>query len=259
MTLRAAVALVTAMATLGGGAARADIIVNLNPTADAFVRSPAPTGNYGGAGALSVSGASAVNGSGFQGGLFDSYLRFDVSGLRLSADTAYGAGNWTVLSANLRLTETAAPANTNFNRGTGSFEVRWLANDAWVEGTGSPSAPTTDGIAYGDRSTYFTPLSDSSLGMFTNARANVAQSFALGLDGNFLADITAGDLVSLYLEAGSDSIGFTFNSRSFGTASARPFLDLTVSVIPEPSTFSLLAAAALGLWHMRTRRHAARA
>lgn len=256
MTIRTTAALATVLATLCGGATRADIIANLNPIADAFVRSPAPTGNYGGAGALSVSGGTAVNGVGFQGGLLDSYLKFDVSGLRLSADTAYGVGNWTVLAATLRLTETAAPAQTNFNRGTGWFEVTWLENDAWLEGTGSPNTPTADGIAYGDRSTYFTPLSDRSLGIFTNAGVNGAQSFGLGLDGNFVADIAAGGVVTLYLEAATDSIGFTFNSRSFGTASARPFLDVTVSVIPEPSTLTLLGVATLGLWMIRKHGHA---
>src|SRR5215831_9999949 len=53
--------------------------VTVLPDADAFVRSSAPASNYGGGGALSVSGAAAVNGLGQQNGLFDTLMRFPMS------------------------------------------------------------------------------------------------------------------------------------------------------------------------------------
>src|SRR5207247_9812805 len=120
------------------------------PGADAFVRSLAPSSNYGGAGALSVSGSAAVNGSGDQNGLFDALMRFSMSNVVVSMDGLLGGQDWIVTEARLVLTEVGAPDNAIFNRGVGAFEVRWVASDAWVEGTGKPMAPTSDGVAWQD-------------------------------------------------------------------------------------------------------------
>jgi hypothetical protein len=48
--------------------------VSVIPEADAFVRSATPSSNYGGAGAIAVSGSAAVNGTYQHNGLFDSLL-----------------------------------------------------------------------------------------------------------------------------------------------------------------------------------------
>lgn len=252
MKRRAGLVLAIAAARLAWG----DVIANLNPGADAFVRSLDPAGNYGGAGALSVSGSAAVNGNGFQVGLLDSYLRFDAGGLKASADAAYGAGLWTVSAAVLRLTEQAAPNQTNFNRGKGAFEVLWLASDAWTEGTGAPNSPTSDGIQYQDESTYFSAGTDAALGTFTNAGANALQSFALLLSPAFVADVAGGGQVSLFLGAADSAIGFTFNSRSFGTAAARPVLQLTATAVPEPAALALVAGG-LGICALLGKRRRA--
>src|SRR5215468_12178331 len=53
--------------------------VTINPEADAFVRAAAPFGNYGGAGAIAISGPTAVNGSNQPNGAFDSPMRFPMS------------------------------------------------------------------------------------------------------------------------------------------------------------------------------------
>jgi hypothetical protein len=71
---------VLVVASLSGSPGAAQTAtVSVVPDADSFVRSLAPTGNYGGAGAISVSGSAAVNGSGQQNGLFDSLPRFLAS------------------------------------------------------------------------------------------------------------------------------------------------------------------------------------
>ena len=66
--IRALVSLVVGMPCLA-----APMSVGVISSADVFVRSLDPEHNYGAAGALAVSGSAAVNGSGEQMGLLDSF------------------------------------------------------------------------------------------------------------------------------------------------------------------------------------------
>lgn len=209
---------------------------------DSFVRTAAPTSNYGGAGALSVSGASAVNGSGVMNGAFDSFIRFNTAAAVANFNSLFGTNNWVVNGAKLRVTELDAPNNALFNRGVGAFEIRWIANDNWTEGTGNPNAPTTTGITYNDEPVLLNIATDVSLGTFTNAGVDGALTFSLAVPAGFVNDVSAGGEVGLYLTAIDPGIGFTFDSRSFGTVSARPFLE--ISTLPKPgiSTINLSGA-----------------
>jgi hypothetical protein len=210
--------------------------------ADAFVRASAPGLNYGGAGALSVSGSNAVNGLGATNGAFDSFIRINSTALVSNFDSTFGTNNWVLNGARLTLTELGAPANTLFNRGIGSFEIRWIANDTWVEGTGTPNAPTMDGIDYNTELTLLNSSTDLNLGMFTNSGVDGVLSFWLALPSPFDNDLSAGGEVGLYLKAIDPGIGFTFDSRSFQVASGRPALE--ISAIPRPGIASLSLAGA---------------
>src|SRR5262249_55528394 len=132
--------------SLAGQSAVASVV----PDKDTFVRSVVPTGNYGGGGALSVSGAGATNDLGPQDGVLDALIAFPLTNIVASFNDAFGGQNWLVTKARLILNESAAPDNDIFNRGVGAFEVRCLASDPWIEGTGRPNAPTTDGVAWQD-------------------------------------------------------------------------------------------------------------
>jgi len=211
-------------------------------SADAFVRASAPTLNYGGAGALSVSGTNAVNGLGATNGAFDSFFRVNSAAMVSNFDSTFGTNNWVINGARLHVTELGAPANTVFNRGVGAFEIRWIANDMWVEGTGTPNAPTMDGIDYITELTLLNSSTDLSLGTFTNAGVDGALSFWLTLPPPFVSDLAAGGEVGYYLTAMDPGIGFTFDSRSFQVASGRPALE--VSAIPKPGIASLHFAGA---------------
>lgn len=202
-------------------------------SADSFVRAAAPDSNYGAAGALSVSGAGAVNGAGVSNGSFDTFIRFNTAALVTHFDLRFGAGSWTVNSARLNVTEVGAPNNALFNRGIGAFEVRWIANDSWTEGTGNPNRPADDGISYHHRSTLMDPGTDVRLGTFVNAGQNTNLSFALTLPVPLVNDVISGADVGLFLSASDPSIGFTFNSRSFGDLAARPSLEISVLPIPR--------------------------
>jgi len=242
------------LSVMGQVAASGQVTLSTNSVADAFVRSADPTHNYGGAGALSVSGTIATNANGVQEGALDSFIRFDISSMVSQFNAMYGVGDWTISSARLLLTETAAPAQAIFNRGVGQFEVRWIANDSWVEGTGNPNTPNTSGIVYNDEPTILSNV-DTTLGFFTNGGTNGLDTFSLSTPAALLGDMTGGGPVSFYLTATPNStVGFTFNSHEFGTASQRPFLQLTAVAIPEPSSVMLVGASVVGLLALRRRR-----
>ena len=223
------------------GVTSAAVFTN-SASADAFVRAAAAASNYGGAGALSVSGTNAANGSGTANGAFDSFIRFNTAAMVASFNSLFGSNNWGISGARLRVTELAAPANALFNRGTGSFGIRWIANDRWAEGAGTPNAPTTGGITYNDEPGLLDAGTDASLGAFTNRGVDATQSFALALPPVFVNDLGAGGEVGLYLTALDSGVGFTFDSRSFGTVSARPFLE--VSAVARPGVTSMRMAGA---------------
>jgi hypothetical protein len=206
--------------------------VSVIPSADAFVRSLAAGNNYGAAGALSVSGSAAVNGSGQQNGLFDTLIRFPMSDVAATAAGAFGTNGWVVTGAALSLSEVAAPNNPIFDRGVGAFEIRWIASDTWVEGTGKPITPTADGVVYQDLSSVLNPALDKSLGSFTNSGLDGTVSFTLPLTGGLVSNVLAGADLNLYLTAASDSVGFTFNSKDFTGTNSWPVLTIKAAAKP---------------------------
>jgi hypothetical protein len=237
---------ILAITTLGAIApvARADI-VNLNPVADTFVASALPNGNFGGAGAL------AIAAPGLPQGEFQSVLRFDTSSAVTAFNASFGAGNWTIQSIALQLTA-SAPNNAIFNaQAAGQFAAGWMQNDSWVEGTGNPSAPGSTGLTFATLPSFLSAF-DESLGTFSFAGGTSgSSSYALALTSGFDADAAAGGLVSLRLSAVGSTIGYVFNSRTFGTVAARPVLSITA--VPAPASLALLAASGL-LARSRRRR-----
>jgi hypothetical protein len=244
----------------GAVGAWAQITVTNTPVADAFVRSLQPTQNYGAAGALSVSGSIATNPtSGLQEGLLDSFLQFNVASAVTSFNSSFGMGQWTIRSVTLALTATSAN-NADFNLGAGQFEVRWIGDNSWLEGTGTPNSPATNGITYAQEPSILNSNVDESLGTFSYNGATSGQvQLPLGLPSGFISEISTGNQVSFYMTATPGStVGFTFNSRHFTSSSAWPALDITAVAIPEPATVALLGLSCIVLTAMgrRRRKHA---
>lgn len=248
--MRRLLALVMAL-SVAGALGATPFVAEVTPSADTFVRELDPTGNCGGGGGLSVSGTTAANASGQATGAADTFLRFDLSGFVADAAAHFGDLAWFPTHAVLRLTEQAAPTHPIFSQGVGQFEVRWIANDQWAEGTGKPQKPTTDGIAWQDEFSILDPQADLVLGVYSNVGEDVELSFELALPEPIVADIQAGGDVSLFLTAVDDAIGFTFNSRSISAPRTPPVLELTAN-IPEPTSLALLAVGAAAL--IRRRR-----
>jgi PEP-CTERM motif-containing protein len=233
------------VSTAAHGAAFASI-----PTRDAFVAT-GPTGNlsgnnYGGGGGVSVSAPGLPQGE------FQSVLQFDLAAAAASFDTTFGAGQWSLSSATLTLTATAAN-NAIFNApAAGQLAISWMQNDSWLEGSGTPGSPGGTGITYTTLQSTFIGAGDQSLGTFAFTGATSgAFPYALGLSSGLVADALAGSALSVRLFAADAAVSGVFNSRSFVTVANRPVL--TLVAVPEPDS---LALGAFGLSLLAAARRA---
>ena len=219
-------------------AARAAEFSTNSADKDAFVRALAPTLNYGGGGALSVSGTNATT-SNPTNGAFDSFISYNTAAMVTNFNATLGTNNWVITSATLNLTENSLPGNPVFNYGTGQFQVRWIANDTWTNGTGTPNAPTTTGVTYSQEPAYLNSNTDMSLGAFNFPGTKV--SCPLALPSAFVTNMQAGGEVGLFLTAIDPGIGFVFySSRYAGLASTHP--SLVVSAVAQPVISSISAS-----------------
>jgi hypothetical protein len=173
--------------------------------------------NYGGAGTLVVAPASSSN------GVFLSVLKFNLSNGVALFNSTYGSNQWTIASVTLDLTSNfgaagADPDNPLFGLVSGGqFVIEWLADDDWVEGTGTPKAPTTDGVTYDSLPTL---LAEPSELLCTNTYVppgkNVHVFWPLPLTSNLVANLAAGGQVSFLFYAADNQINYLFNSHEFG-------------------------------------------
>jgi hypothetical protein len=226
-----------------GRLAHAQVTNTSTTTADAFLATGSPnyengadlTGlNFGGAGTLAVAPASAAKGE------FQSVLRFNLAAAEAMFDTDYGAGNWTVTAISLTLTSNygttgVQPNNPLFNViSSGQFVIEWLANDDWVEGTGNPGQPTTDGITYDSLPGL---LSDTHEILCTNTYSppgtNVPVIYALPLSTNLVAAALTGGDVNFLFYAADNQIGYLFNSHEYGRGNQPLIQVVAVSKTPQ--------------------------
>lgn len=232
--------------------AGAQTIWSSTSVADAFVTTGPSNNlvanNYGGAGGLAVSGSGASRVGSFRG-LFASVLRFELSGAKSAFDAAYGEGLWQVQSASLRFTTTAANNAIFNNNSSGLFSISWMQNDSWIEGTGSPSNPSSAGISWSTLPDFLS-LTDELLGTFlfdaaTNGGDQTHTIYSLNITSGFLSDILSGSSAGFDIAAASDSVSYLFNSRSVTTSGDRPALTIVAIPVPEPSPGALLLGCAL--------------
>jgi hypothetical protein len=216
-------------------AAQASTTVSLTPTADAYLRSAAPTSNFGGAGALLVSGASTAKGA------FATVMKFDVSTAAAAFDTEYGAGNWALTGLSLQL-NVVTPNNSTFNANTaGNVSVQWISDDTWTESGVTWSSLPLPGTA----ESAGTFLHDGTVGTYTYGLSS-------GSSG-WVNDVSAGSIASFYLTAIDPLMSITMNSRNQGLPSVRPTLSLTA--VPEPTRATLLCSAVMSMFARRRRSH----
>jgi hypothetical protein len=219
-----------------------------SPAADAFVTA-GPSGNLSGNN-YGAGGSIAVSAAGLPQGELQSALQFNLGGALSSFNSTYGAGQWTIQSASLQLTATAANNGVFNTSAAGQFGISLMQNDLPTEGTGTPAAPTTSGLTFASLQGLISG-GDQNLGTFGfNGATSGAFTYALGLTPGLIADALAGGNLSLRLFATDTTMSGVFNSKNFGTASSRP--QLTLVAVPEPGvmTLSAMGLAMLTGWKL---------
>jgi len=214
-------------------------VFNTNtPDKDAFVRSLQPALNYGGAGALTVSGTNATMNNPTNGA-FDTFMSFNTHTMVTNFNSLLGTNNWVITGATLILTENPNPNNPLFNYGTGYFEIRWIANDTWVEGTGMPTSPTMNGITYGEEPAYLNSNTDMNLGSF-DFTGGATTSCPLALPTAFVTNMQAGGEVGLFMTAIDTNMAFVVYSRDFkGNPVVLPHLVVSAARQPVISAIAV--------------------
>jgi hypothetical protein len=185
--------------------------------------------NFGAAGTLVIAPASSVKGE------FQSVMKFSLSNAVILFNTTYGTNNWTITGISLELTSNygtngSQPNNKMFPTiSTGQFVVEWLSDDDWVEGTGTPNLPTTDGVTYDSLSNL---LSGAHEILCTNTYVppgdNVPVTYPLPLTTNLVTDVSGGGDETFLLYAADNQIGYLFNSYSYGRGN-EPLINVTAT------------------------------
>jgi hypothetical protein len=213
-------------------------------------------------GAVGVQGAASTNLLGASPTAANVAFKFDLGSFVSAMNVAYGTGSWAVENIRLVFQYTLYANNTRFGGGAGNFDVFWVANDSWAQGSNNPvyaiDAAELLGWA-GDQSllvqkyyswstaTYTGTVAD--LTSWTTDKAGDRQGLLtvdLGADARLVGDIATpvgGSKVSLYLMATSSSLGMTVFT---GGAATLPTLSFDVVSVPEPKAIVLLGFAIFG-------------
>ena len=221
-------------AVLGMAQTEAQTTVSLQPDQDAVVATGPSNSfvanNYGGAGAIAVAGASTTKGE------QRAVLRFDTSSAAAAFDTVYGSGSWKIDGVVLRLTAQVPGGNNpvfNVPNVAGAFLVEWIPANAWTEGSGTPILPGTAGVTWSDVPTLEMNAESEGVQSFSGIAGTT--DYTLNPSAGLLAAIKGGGLASFMIRASDATMSMVVNSRSYITASNRPFLTITASPKPAPA------------------------
>jgi len=225
-------------------------------------------------GAVGVQGATAPSNLGTPAGAANVSFKFNIGTFVDSLNTTYGAGNWTVSNIQLKFQYTLYANNSRFGAGAGAFDIYWVANDNWAQGTATPAYATSAsalsswsggqsllGSEYYDWTTpgYTGTTADLGKAVWTTDKTGTRQSilaYNLAASPDFLTDILSatgsGDAnISLYLMSTSDSLGLTIFTGGGGSL---PTLTFDVVSVPEPGAGALVllgAGTGVLLWQRR--------
>ncbi len=190
--------------------------------------------NFGGAGTLVVAPVTSAKGE------FQSVIKFNLSNAAALFNTNYGAGNWTITGISLELTSNYGTGGVQPNNAIfpvisgGQFVIEWLSTNDWVEGTGTPNLPTTEGVTYDSLPDLLSdPREILCTNTYTPPGNNVPVTYTLPLNTNLVAEVAGGGDVTFLFYAADDQIGYLFNSYSYGRGN-EPLILVTANLMqPE--------------------------
>jgi hypothetical protein len=173
--------------------------------------------NFGAAGTLIVAPATSANGE------FQSVIRFNLAAGVAQFNTAYGSNNWSVSGVSLDLTSNYGVGGVQPNNpifpviSGGQFVIEWLADDDWIEGTGTPNLPTTDGVCFNSLPVLLAqPREILCTNTYSPPGNNIHVLWPLPLATNLVADISGGGDVTFRFYAVDNQVGYLFNSYKYG-------------------------------------------
>jgi hypothetical protein len=217
---------------------RAQVTYTTTTSKDAFLTTGSsnnPVGsdltglNFGAAGILAIAPSSAVKGE------FQSVLEFNLAGAVTLFNRTYGTNGWTITGISLELTSNYAtsgvqPNNQIFNAiSGGNFVIEWLSDDNWIEGTGTPNLPTTEGVTFDSLPDLLSsPHEILCTNYYSPPGNNVAVTYTLPLSTNLVSNVASGSGVSLLFFAADNQIGYLFNSHEYGRGN-EPLIHVTAS------------------------------
>jgi len=223
--------------------------------ADAFLCTGSPkyeggadlTGvNFGAAGTLAIAPASSASGE------FQSVIKFNLSNSVAAFNSTYGSNHWSITGVSLDLTSNygvagVQPNNPIFNViSGGQFVIECLADDDWVEGTGTPNLPTTDGVCYNSLPVLLAqPREILCTNTYSPPGNNVHVTWLLPLTVNLVADISGGGDVTFLFHAADSQVGYLFNSYKYGRGN-----EPLIHVVAIPLLKILSGAFTNGAFHL---------
>ncbi len=223
-------------------------------------------------GAVGVQGSASLKTGGGSALAANVTFKFNIGSFVDSLNSVYGLGNWAVSNVKLSFQYSLYANNSRFNSGPGTFDIYWVANDSWVQGTSTPTYATNStslsswsggqallASEYYDWTTpgYTGTVTALTSGQWSTDSSGTRQSilsYDLGSNVSFLGDIltasSSGDSnISLYLMSTSDTTGITIFT---GGGTSLPTLSFDVVSVPEPGTCALiLLGAGAGILLMR--------
>jgi hypothetical protein len=205
--------------------------------------------NFGAAGTLVIAPPAGMKGE------FQSVLKFSLSNAVSLFNTNFGSGNWNITNIALVLTSNYGSNGVQPNNeifpvvSAGEFVIEWLSNDAWVEGTGTPNLPATDGVDYDSLPVLLSgPTAILCTNTYVPPGDNVPVTYSLPLNTNLVANLTAGGDVSFLLYAADDQVGYLFNSCNYGRGN-EPLISVTACLRVVPPKI-LSGYFTSGLFHL---------
>lgn len=206
-------------------------------------------------------------------------FKFNTAAMISSLNATYGAGNWAIGGAHLSWTATYWANNSRFGGGAGTFNIYWVSNDNWNatsnDATPAPAYATSDAALsawassislVNDRASYewhdpsyysgYNPA-PSWITYKTTDPWVPRLSYDLSLTDALLSDALAGNNVSFYLMATSDSLGMCIFTGGYSSGTGtdnQPALSFDIVSVPEPAALSLLSAGVLTIGLARRKR-----